>query len=46
MDYITSIEIPPWLISYTVYAVTWVPVFLVIYYLRFVAMWVYELVMA
>ena len=46
MDYITSFTIPPAIIDWGLYAVTWVPLFLTCYYLRFAGMWIYQLVMA
>jgi len=46
MDYIPSFTIPESVIGYAVYAITWVPVLVAIYYLRFLAMWIYETIMA
>jgi len=42
----TITEIMPTVLSYLVYAATWVPYLVLLHYLRFVAKWVYEMIMA
>ena len=45
MDYIPSITIPPAAIEWTLYGMTFLPLLLACYYLKFLAMWAYQLVM-
>ena len=45
-DFVTNISIPPAAIEWTLFAAKFLPLILALYYLKDLAHWVYELVMA